>query len=136
VCDGNFCVECWERNFAHKKGRRAPGAVPHERSDHVVAKKIKSALESKPTEAEQEQLHKKDEDTGWFGILREEGELPLFQDYGRYASLMASTTTRSVWNSPLQSHPGAAQRDTRFPSLVSFVGQTGIVSSKSYYTSF
>jgi hypothetical protein len=117
VCDGNFCAEYWERNFAHKKKRHAPGAVPHERSDHVVAKKIKGVLESKPTNAEQELLHKKDEDTGWFGILREEGGLPLFQDYGRYASLMASKT-RSTWNSLSQLHSDSAQRDTRFPSLV------------------
>jgi hypothetical protein len=128
VCDGNFCTECWEKNFAHKKKRRAPGAVPHERSDYVIAKKIKGVLESTPTDAEQEQLHKRDEDTGWFGILREEGELPLFQDYGRYASLMASTT-RSTWNALSQLHSGSAQRDTRFPSLVSFVGETGIVGS-------
>ena len=101
----------------------------------MIAKKIKGVLESKPTDAEQEQLHVKDQDTGWFGILREEGELPLFQDYGRYASLMASTT-RSTWNSHSQLHSGNAQRDTRFPSLVSFVGQTGIVKHQFDQTCF
>lgn len=80
---------------------------------HIVAQKIKAVLEPEITEEEQEGLHQDDEDTTWFGINREDG-LPLFQDYGRYANLMLSS-----------SQNGTGGRDTRCPSLVSFVGQTG-----------
>ena len=83
------------------------------RHSHIVAQKIKAVLEPEITEEEQEGLHQKDEDTTWFGISREDN-LPLFQDYGRYANLMLGS-----------SHNGTGGRDTRCPSLVSFVGQTG-----------
>lgn len=122
VCGSTFCAECWDSQVPHRKNRLAPGAVPHERTDHNVAMKIKDILDSKPSDTEQERLHKNDEDTSWFGIVREDGELPLFQDYGRYANLMASTS-RSQWTSVSRLH--SAQRDNRYPSLVSFVGQTG-----------
>ena len=72
-------------------------------------------LEPETTEAEREELHQNDEDTTWFGISRESGGYPLFQDYGRYADLMLNNSHRS----------GAVERDTRFPSIVSVVGQTG-----------
>lgn len=50
----------------------------------------------------------------------------MFRDYGRFAELMSSTD-------PIRNSPGSAfventwslGRDTRTPSLVSFVGQTG-----------
>ncbi len=120
ACDSVFCPRCWDSQLPHRKNRLAPGAIPHERTDHHVARKIKGILESKPSESERETLHRDDEDTGWFGIVREDGELPLFQDYGRYANLMSSTSDSRL-------HSG--QRDGRFPSLVSFVGQTGKWSS-------
>lgn len=60
-------------------------------------------------------LHTADESTTWFGIIREQGELPVFQDSGRYADLMSDTGPQGN----LENH------DTRYPGLVSFVGQTG-----------
>ena len=97
--------------------------MPHEKTNHAVAKKIKDVLESRPTEAEQEEMHQNDEDTGWFGILREEGELPLFADYGRFANLMAVTSASQ--QPDRGTYQPNAPRDTRYPSLVSFVGETG-----------
>jgi hypothetical protein len=84
-----------------------------------VAMKIKRVLESDATEMEQEQMHSKDENTTWFGIIREKGEMPLFQDYGRYAQIMSDITSRDVHGAP----------ETRYPGMVSFVGQTGMVSN-------
>lgn len=102
--------------------RKAPGSIPHEKTDVGIAKKIKAILEAKTTSAEQDILHKNDEDTTWFGVIREDAELPTFRDYGRYAGIMADTLNQS-------SHRGSdwtvGMRDHRFPSLVSFVGQTG-----------
>ncbi|KAL8689851.1 MAG: hypothetical protein Q9218_004571 [Villophora microphyllina] len=102
------------------------GSVPHEKTDHAIAQKIKRTLESHITnEDEMKLLHQQDEDKTWFGILREDSGFPSFQDYGRYANLMAESSRSSIsassqWN---------GSRDSRYPSLVSFVGQTG--ASKS-----
>jgi hypothetical protein len=79
--------------------------------------KIKQVLESDTTETEQEQMHSKDENTTWFGIIRERGEMPLFQDYGRYAQIMSDITSRDAHGA----------QETRYPGMVSFVGQTGMV---------
>lgn len=89
----------------------------------VTAKKIKSAMEPGVTsEHDKKLLHQKDEDTTWFGILREDTGFPSFQDYGRYASLMAESARSPM--SPDGQWNGA--RDSRCPSLVSFVGETGM----------
>ena len=82
--------------------------------------KIKATLEAPKSSDEQETLHKDDENTTWFGVIREDGELPSFLDYGRYANLMNDTLSS---HNGLDWTPGG--RDHRFPSLVSFVGQTG-----------
>ena len=87
-----------------------------------IAKKIKAILEAKKTSAEQENLHKNDEDTTWFGVIREDAELPTFRDYGRFASIMADTLSPS---SQKGSDWTVGMRDHRYPSLVAFVGQTG-----------
>ena len=62
--------------------------MPHERTEIETAKKIQAILTAKTNATEQEELHNNDQKTTWFGIIREDGELPLFQDYGRYANLM------------------------------------------------
>ena len=121
VCDGTYCARCWGLQLSHKKQRTAPGSIPHEKTDYRIAKKIRATLEAKTTSAEQKTLHENDENTIWFGVIREDAEL-TFCDYGRYAGIMADTLNQS-------SHRGSdwtvGVRDHRTPSLVSFVGQTG-----------
>lgn len=122
VCESTFCTSCWEKQIPHKRQQTAPGSIPHEQTDHRTAEKIKPILEVKTTFAEQAILHKNDEDTTWFGVIREDAQFPTFRDYGRYAAIMAETL-----------HPSSRHgcdgtfgaRDHRFPSLVSFVGETG-----------
>jgi hypothetical protein len=82
--------------------------------------KIKQVLESEITEIEQEEMLREDENTTWFGITRESGESPIFQDYGRYGQIMSDIKL---------SHAHGA-KETLYPGLVSFVGQTGMVHSK------
>lgn len=62
--------------------RKAPGSIPHERTDCRTAEKIKAILEVRATSAEQDILHKNDEDTTWFSVVREDDELPTFRDSG------------------------------------------------------
>lgn len=61
------------------------------------------------------------------GIRRpDNNEPPLLQDYGRFADIMASTDPiRSGTGSSFLPNIAHVGRDTRTPSLVSFVGQTG-----------
>ena len=103
--------------------RKAPGSIPHEKTDYRTAEKIKAILEVKTTSAEQDILHKNDEDTTWFGVIRDDAEVPIFRDYGRYAAIMADTLHPSFH---YDSDATFGARDHRFPSLVSFVGQTGL----------
>jgi hypothetical protein len=51
----------------------------------------------------------------------------LFQDHGRYAELMAITNSKRIEMRELGNHDQgeSSSTDTRMPSLVSFVGQTG-----------
>ncbi|KAL9606733.1 MAG: hypothetical protein Q9179_000089 [Wetmoreana sp. 5 TL-2023] len=88
----------------------------------IIAQKIKRALESRIiSEDEVELLHQNDEDNTWFGILREDPGFPSFQDYGRYASLMGESSRQPISASGWC----YGTRDTRYPSLVAFVGETG-----------
>lgn len=124
VCDFLFCGGCWNSQPTHKRNRLAPGDVPHERTDHNMAKTIQTVLQAKTTDEEQAVLHQNDQDTTWFGIIREDRELPIFRDYGRYATLMTSTPRfAGIVNGS----------DTRYPSLVSFVGDTGKTPFKNAY---
>jgi len=116
LCNLSLCEKCWDRVLPHELGRLGPDNVPHEKTDHNVAEKIQSSLEPKMTEAEQEELHRLDDSTTWFGVARDEMDEPIFQDYGRYATLMAECS--SIQRA--SSNKGAS----RYPGLVSFVGQT------------
>lgn len=115
ICQYIFCGKCWQTQLTHANKQRAPGNIPHEKTEYKVAVKIKNILESEVSAVDEEKSHLEDESTTWFGVIRDTGELPVFQDYGRYASLMSDTgSLESVEN-----------LEARYPSLVSFVGQTG-----------
>lgn len=110
-CDMNFCDDCWGKQGPHKAGRTGPDGLPHEKGDPTIVKRLKNILTPPTDSNEQQQLHVEDEDTTWFGIARDEANQSVFQDYGRYANIMADSTT------------GAHK--LRYPQLVSFIGQTG-----------
>ncbi|KAJ8064436.1 hypothetical protein OCU04_006775 [Sclerotinia nivalis] len=108
------CIQC--NNYWSKERPHRPGAVgfdgrPHEKTDKKVVDRLRKILEPKRSPQEQQQQHKIDEGTTWFGTARDSANLPIFQDYGRYAKIMAQ--------SRLNGHK------VRYPQLVSFVGQTG-----------
>lgn len=111
LCTVTLCERCWDFQLPHRLGKRGVDNVPHEKTDHTIAEKIQASLEPSTTEAEQEELHRLDDITTWFGVGRDEMDEPVFQDYGRYATLMAQCSS--------------TRRVSRYPGLVSFVGQTG-----------
>jgi len=110
-CDGAFCNDCWGRQFPHKPGKIGADGLPHEKTDLEVVERLRETLDNHDrSPEEQEKLHKNDEDTTWFGIARDEANMPIFQDYGRYAAILAESV----------------KRRNRYPQLVSFIGQTGM----------
>ncbi|PVI02430.1 hypothetical protein DM02DRAFT_701953 [Periconia macrospinosa] len=110
-CDMNFCDSCWSKQGPHKLGRTGPDGLPHEKTNPKIIKRLKDILSPPSDQGAQETLHVEDEDTTWFGLARDTHNKPFFQDYGRYASIMADSNT--------------VEHQSRYPQLVSFIGQTG-----------
>ncbi|KAE8449132.1 hypothetical protein EG329_008516 [Mollisiaceae sp. DMI_Dod_QoI] len=107
----SFCDDCWGKERAHRPGAVGFDGKPHEKTDRRVVERLREILEPERTPEQQQESHRNDEDTTWFGIARDSANLPIFQDYERYASIMAQSRTSEV--------------NVRYPQLVSFIGQTG-----------
>ncbi|KAF1991096.1 hypothetical protein K402DRAFT_436349 [Aulographum hederae CBS 113979] len=126
VCQSSFCDKCWAGQFAHKKGKVSHGGVPHEQTRPAIAEKVRNALEPPADDMVRERLWAEDQSTTWFGIERPADQsTPIFQDYGRFADLMISTDPKKIAANTRFVGSTDTDRDTRTPSLVSFVGQTG-----------
>lgn len=110
-CDCHFCDTCWDKQPAHKPHKRGLDGHAHERIDRLVVERYRNILEPSSSIHGQDALHKDDEDTTWFGIGRNRADDPVFEDYGRYAMLMADSLSPTS--------------KIRYPQLVSFIGQTG-----------
>lgn len=110
-CDCSFCDTCWDKQPPHKPNKRGSDGHAHEKLDRLVVERYRNILEPPSSTEEQDALYKDDEDTTWFGIGRNQAGDPVFEDYGRYATLMAE----SLLLTPR----------VRYPQLVSFIGQTG-----------
>lgn len=114
VCSFNYCAEHWDGQMLHRKTRPTNG-VPHEKTNPHVAKQILSIIEPCSDEIVQESLHRADEETTWFGVLPDQaGQLSL-HDFGRYEEFLSQSTF--------------SPRSGQYPSLVSFIGKTGVGKS-------
>ena len=110
-CDCSFCDTCWDKQPAHKPKKRATDGQAHEKIDRLVVERYKNILAPTSDRKEQEDLHRDDADTTWFGVSRNEADEPVFNDYEQYARLMADSLSEA--------------HKIRYPQLVSFIGQTG-----------
>ena len=117
-CNGTiFCEDCWDTSPPHKPGRKGffrnrNVGTPHEKSDPITAKKIFETLNAERDEEQQALLHVQDEDSAWFGTGKDENSGDtVFRDFGRYSRLMERQS--------------GLRRRTKYPALISFVGQTG-----------
>ena len=117
LCSVILCNDCWDRQIAHSEGTRAADNVPHEKTDYELAEKIKACLEPTMTDEQRKQLHLMDDITTWFGVSQDEMHDLVFEDCGRYASIMSECSS--------------SRKACQYPSLVSFVGQTGQYSTHS-----
>jgi hypothetical protein len=116
-CDSFYCSTCWLLQGQHRPGKVGLDGLPHEKTDVEVVKNLKAILEPPSNPEALRKLHRQDEASTWFGVVRSESIhpvtgkfLPEFKDFGRYATLMAESRPPN----------GAA----RYPQLVSFIGQT------------
>ena len=112
ACSFHFCRDHWDGQPLHH-GQRLVNGVPHEKTDPLVAKKVKSIIEPSISEEEQAQLHRADDDTTWFGVLPNAADTSqrLFHDFGRYEEFLSQSMF--------------SPKSGQFPSLISFVGPTG-----------
>ncbi|KAG0647770.1 hypothetical protein D0Z07_6642 [Hyphodiscus hymeniophilus] len=115
VCDCVFCPACWARQIPHRPVRHAYNAVPHEKIDYSMAMKIKDIFEEKMDDTEKMKLDAKDVETTWLGMTLGPKDVLTLSHSGRYADLMAN-------NGPSGNF---MHHKTRYPGLVSFVGQVG-----------
>lgn len=106
-----FCDDCWSEWILHRPGAVGYDGRPHEKSDPNVVRILRQILEPVRSDSDVDNEHQADEDTTWFGVGRDASNQPVLQDYGRFATLLSESQTQEVGE--------------RFPSLVSFIGQTG-----------
>src|SRR5438874_1114809 len=67
ACQCTLCGDCWDTQIAHKKKRLALGGIPHEKTQHWVARRLQTVFFNRHDEATFQKLHQEDEDTIWFG---------------------------------------------------------------------
>ncbi|EWY81854.1 hypothetical protein FOYG_16063 [Fusarium oxysporum NRRL 32931] len=106
-----FCDICWSTWVLHADGATGWGGRPHEKSDPHVITRLRGILEPNTSDADHEKSLELDDDTTWFGVVRDPSQQQVFQDYGRFAALMSESQSE--------------ESEDRFPQLVSFIGQTG-----------
>ncbi|KAE9377253.1 hypothetical protein N431DRAFT_542623 [Stipitochalara longipes BDJ] len=101
---------------------------PHEKTDVNVVNSLKGILDPPSSLDTLKKLHEDDAGSKWFGVERSDHphpvtglHQPVFRNYGRYATLMA------------ESRP--SNGCTRYPQLVSFIGQTSNGDSTSDFPS-
>ncbi|KAF2461117.1 hypothetical protein BDY21DRAFT_297819 [Lineolata rhizophorae] len=110
-CDTVYCGVCWDMQGPHKPGKVGPDGLPHEKADLKVVNRLREILTPSNDPHIQQAMHMSDEDTTWFGVSRDATGSPIFQDHGRYSTLMADSAS--------------FEHRVRYPQLVSFIGQTG-----------
>lgn len=117
VCQQTYCSRCWDRQATHKRRALGPGGVPHEKTDPDLAEKIHKILDPEVLDHKEQQLkHVEDYYTKWFGVIRDDSGQVLFQNSARFESIMATVKQNTM---------DSSRHELKYPSLISFVGETG-----------
>lgn len=106
-----FCDDCWSQWLLHHADKVGWDSRPHEKSDPRVVQTLREILGPTRTPSEHEREFRKDYDTTWFGVGRNHANQVVFQDFGRFATLMGETPMHEL--------------GSRYPQLATFIGQTG-----------
>lgn len=108
-CSAAYCEPCWNTLPPHRLDSRL--RAQHERIDLKLAERIQNAIRPDRDSETTIRLHEEDKETSWFGIAKTQ-EMDLgFGANRRYENLLADFSSRS--------------RSNVYPSLVSFIGETG-----------
>lgn len=104
-CDITLCDTCWDKQAAHKtKPKRV-----HQKTDLRIRDILHSILH--PVEMkEQDDIHWRDYNSKWFGVSSE-GEVASLSTTNRYRELTMDADCEPSF--------------LRYPSLISFIGETG-----------
>ena len=121
-CASIYCESCWDKQGPHQPGKTGPDGLAHERTDFETYDRLRRILDPPESISELTRLHQEDESTAWFGMEKDSSGKAIFQDYGRFAALMADTK---------QPNSGV-----RYPQLVSFVGETGELNPSVHVQDF
>lgn len=109
ACRRVYCDDCYEAQLVHEEDENRFGA--HEKTDLDTANFILSVFGNKDSVEDRERLHVKNIQSKWFGTHIDEQESRIyFRDFGGLSALLQ------------KSHVLPHQQ---FPSLISFVGDTG-----------
>ncbi|KAI0124847.1 hypothetical protein BJ170DRAFT_478611 [Xylariales sp. AK1849] len=106
-----FCNTHWSEWILHQEGAVGWDGRQHEKSDPGVVQRLRQILEPTKSEVEHDKDIQMDDRTTWFGVGRDSSNRPIFEDYGRFATIMTESQS--------------AEMGHRYPQLVSFIGQTG-----------
>lgn len=109
ACQRVYCDDCYDAQLVHEDDGNRLGA--HEKTDLDTANFILSVFGTKDSAEDRERLHVKNIQSKWFGTHIDEQESRIyFQEFGGLSGILRKSNVL-----PHQ----------QFPSLISFVGDTG-----------
>lgn len=94
-CGFPYCAQDWDKPAVH---RNDPAGV-HVKSDPLLFQRYKDIFESLPRQ-EQEELHRKDVTSKWFGTTRQPNGTMMLVDYIRYTTLMSASVNDHPVSNP------------------------------------
>jgi len=113
VCEQVLCDDCWDLQPVHrKKTTHRTKVKTHERTELKIADLILSIFSAGRDVEEQLHGHENNLDTKWFGVISSDDEQlnPQLYNFERFRALIYGSFVDST---------------NQFPSLISFVGDTG-----------
>lgn len=127
-CRGTWCDSCWDEIPAHNSNLEddyfsfdAEESVvigAHEKVSKEVYTRLSRLFAPLTTDHSRRRAHETELQAKWFGVNRGEGNQLYFGDTNRLTSIINDSWT--------------AEYPDQYPSIVSFVGQTGASSSCRY----
>jgi hypothetical protein len=106
-----LCDVHWGTQLLHDEGKLKPGMLPHSKVDKDLERLIRDCIRPQWSDERLRTAHEKDSWTTWFGVAVEEDGEKALRNCDRFEQLMFE------WE--------PAKRACLYPSIVSFVGETG-----------
>lgn len=98
--------------FPHRPGKLGRDRMPHERTNYYIAKRFGTILHPPNSLDTLQSMHEEDELSTWFGVITKTKNEYTLRAHSTFTDLMAQSQQSG--------------QTTKFPHLVSFIGQTSI----------